>query len=332
MKALLDNFQYIESEIHPPLKHKDGLVNKTKNLSYDLKIDHLLIKGEVNLFPLFFNEKQLCLPSQRELNIDFKNIDLTRPLFNTIEINNLHTNEQFSLEQALLTYLIRTEHQSLKEYLKTDDVKCLINDLFLENDNIHNKVIKYKIGRNSPKEDNNNIKEFIKNKNILRLDGNQMLNSSSLKEILKEIDLSYVDYIEEPFQSIDEWNSFINDSDDFKDLSFAIDENFKSYKYKLDQIHNLKAIIIKPTRDLSISGLFKLHQDISKQNHSYQIILSSSFDNEMTLNTLVFIAQLFNNRHGLGTFKYMKEDFKKMKYERDTQKLIGYPLIENIIN
>ena len=52
----------------------------------------------------------------------------------------------------------------------------------------------------------------------------------------------------------------------------------------------------------------------------------------MTLNTLVFLAQLFNNRHGLGTFKYMKEDFKKMRYERDTQYLIGYPLIENIIN
>ncbi len=326
MKIYLDNFEVLETPINPHIKHLEDTIKTTRSIQYDAQIGTIKIRGEIPLFPLFYSISNVTLNKTKSIDLDLSAIDLTQEMFNCVKLEGLDINEIFSIEQLLLSYFYITENNILNE-LKNIKNHCNYNDLAISGMEERDKVLKYKIGRDSPLKENTSLKKLIQNKNVLRLDGNKMLSEMQLLHILENIDLRGIEYIEEPFKDVNTWNSFVTNNDRYKNLEFALDESFHEYKNQIDKILNLKTIIIKPSRDLAISGLIKLSHEAPDKS----IVISSSFENEISLNTLIYLGSLFENHHGLGTFEYMKDSFPRITTDRNKQLIQGYPLALNQI-
>ena len=324
MEANLFDFKINQHSLKTPIKGKSETVTYTQVKSFKAQIDNHIIKGEIPLFPMFYKTDQTSLFEGQKLQINLNQIDFTKKFFNLIKDTDYPVNEVFAIEQFLLSYLCVIEHKSLLNIFK-NSTSCRFNDLYHESIKRTPRTIKFKIGRLEPELENETLSKLCKQQNLIRLDGNQMLTPEQLSRILKDIDLRYIQYIEEPFTSIAKWNQFLCDYKEFSKLNFALDENYRSYYNKLDQIKNLSAIIIKPSRDLSISGLLAIKNDLT----DYDIVISSSFEPELSLNTMIYLGAMFDTHHGLGTYTYLNDPINEIKIDEDKQVMTAYPLKNN---
>lgn len=163
------------------------------------------------------------------------------------------------------------------------------------------KYIKVKINRIPIEQEKNQLKEILKRypDHLFRLDANQSFSPEELQDYLVPIEYykKQIDYIEEPFQTIDEYNQF-NDP-----WPIALDENapyWRNIKSK-----NLQALVIKPSLFGTLFDVLEL-----LESGSPRIIISSAFDGPVGQDWNAFLASKvnrmtsYNEYHGLNTDEF----------------------------
>lgn len=158
---------------------------------------------------------------------------------------------------------------------------------------------KLKVGSLSIQEASTLIQK-LKNRFHLRIDVNKAWDTNDSLEFFSHFHGDDFDYVEEPLQDLTQLDKF--------PIPFAIDESFPvdiSLK-QLEMCPMLKAIIYKPTMqgDLSTSPfLIKWAEDLG-----IKLILGSSFESDVGLASIAYMANSFKLKSplGIGTYYSMK--------------------------
>ena len=180
----------------------------------------------------------------------------------------------------------------------------------INNNNIKN--IKLKIGRMNLSKEIHIINEIINHTTCqLRLDGNQNLNFDQLIYIADNIDLTRIEYFEEPISNI-------LDYDYPSTLNIALDETFiqliNSNKNMTHIPNNISTIVIKPNLIGALYKCFSLFDDLFKLN--IDITLSSPYLGPVGINSLKPLLCHKNSKghflaSGVDTLKYLNQDYLK---------------------
>lgn len=162
--------------------------------------------------------------------------------------------------------------------------------------------LKLKIARTAL-EDEIKLLKSLKDK-FLRLDANQKLDSEKFQSYLNI--LENYDYFEEPFSDVKQILNFPNER-------FALDENVENEE--LQVLPQVVTFVIKP----SLLGLEKTILLISRaKSLGKRIVISSTFEGEEGLISLIKIAQYVDNQlgnrefHGLGTIRFLEPPLKSI--------------------
>lgn len=161
-----------------------------------------------------------------------------------------------------------------------------------------NQVYKIKIGRNNHKEESQWLLELMKStpeNTLFRLDGNQSFALSELNNYLRDLDLTKVQYIEEPLTNVNEWQKL----DRIDEIDLALDENI-GLRRELDFA---TYIVSKPTWNLSLKDTLK---ELAVENQ--EVIISSAFEPPNNLKLLKMIATESEQVAGLDTLSYFYLD------------------------
>lgn len=271
--------------------------------------DQTDILSHVNKLPLFWtnnNQTQLNI-FKENYNLNLSSLDFTKKgfgLINPDELKNLAANYLFCLEFSLFKFLEKINLTNVFQgHFKTPHFvqsAVLMNASSIDLE-MKNSLIKLKVGIHDLEFEKNVIAKLARN-NTLRLDANQMLSKPSLEYLLEDISSDSIDYIEEPFQDIFDWQTF-----SYKDkFQLAVDE---SNNLNLETLYPyIKCFVVKPTYNFSISQVFEHY--LSRNNK--QLIISSSYEEEESYNFLIHLAALIDperkNQHGLGTYKIMNQE------------------------
>ncbi len=261
-----------------------------------------------------------------------KSYDLKKPFFNLfIEDGNFLPSVMFSIESLLLDWLLKNSQLSNALFKQNSKIISL-NKLIIPRSNNELpadlklfKSIKIKIGRNSVENDIKYINKILKHTpatTLLRLDANKSYSVSSLNKLAKQIDLSRIEYFEEPF----------DDHHIYENVHFpvAIDESLNKYHEQLESIPpSVVAIIVKPNILGGFSKLFKLQETVRKLN--IKIIISSTFNGEigMKYNGIAALIQdsYTPTAHGLSTLSFFKEKNSFQFFmDKNGQAIIDYEL------
>lgn len=274
------------------IRSRELLIFTHNNISFELSplpgvSSETLAEAHLQILP--YLDKLEVIENSR-----FSSYDLTRPLFNLIELNEtLLPSVLFCLEQYLfLKCQIHTQQKTVK-------VHHLIPDLKLFTDLKDGEVYKCKIGKYSINEEVQIIKNILSNNNvILRLDGNRAFTQ---EQFLKYLPLatyttkSSIDYFEEPLRNINDYNG--------PHFPLAIDESFHSFDAIVQLKHyEVKALVYKPT---IMGGISTLISFIKNQPIKHlPICISSSFEGPVGHTFMKLFASYTDSigpvaRHGL---------------------------------
>lgn len=308
-------------ELKAPLKSPSGLIHYTCAPKVKLSIDGKEFYGELSKFPLFYGDQDLSQYKNLELEFDTDNLK-----FNSLNYDNeIPINFLFMLEQAIIHYVISHNiNIGLNTSSFNESVDCSINLLSLTTNTSPGQTtscLKIKIGRDSVEKENYFIRELLNNDPgiMLRLDGNHMLSVKQLESLLEGIELKRIEYIEEPFEDMSSWESFLYKNE----VSLALDEEVQSFINNDRPLPtNTSAFIVKPTL---VFGLFETLK-LFKRYTSIKKIISSSFEDEYTLNTLIHMASLapYKTHHGLGTLTHLNKI--PLNIIQDDIKIQGLPI------
>ncbi|MEG3754871.1 o-succinylbenzoate synthase [Psychromonas arctica] len=147
-------------------------------------------------------------------------------------------------------------------------------------------LVKLKVARLAVEQEIQLIKELIQiNPKIrFRLDANQQWNKQIYRFFLTKIKQQYIDYIEEPTQSM---ASNIKLAQQFKS-TLGLDESLLTTT-TLPVNDSIKALILKPTL---IGDENRIHYLLRHaQQYKLQVCMSSSFESPIALNQLHVLAQ-----------------------------------------
>ncbi len=231
------------------------------------------------------------------VTLEIRSIDLSRTVFDRYLFGHscmpVPPEVQFAFESAILDLLINmsdkktVEYFSLKKFVKPP-TNVLIDNLthLASYENI--LCIKIKIGRKNREDEINFINELCIRAPYakLRLDGNQKFLAREIVDFAKKIDLSSIEYFEEPFD-ISENYSLRNSLD----LRIAIDESLK----KINGFPSgICALILKPSNRFGISGTLK---QINSTN--LPVIITHCYNDLFGIKTLERLAWYSNFHHGL---------------------------------
>lgn len=148
------------------------------------------------------------------------------------------------------------------------------------------KTFKFKINK-EPLEKETSFLKSLPGDIKLRLDANQGLEKIQLTRLHANLKLLDIDYFEEPLKTLQDYNKL--------DIPFALDENRLEWiKFKGNK--QLRAVVTKPSTELSLSGCFQLAQELSK--FGIPLVVSSSFDTPVALKTLAAFAHLLDKHYG----------------------------------
>lgn len=303
----------------------------------ELHRESIVIESELNLLPLFYE-------SQSEINefrfeINCHNIELSKPFFNLIEengskVDSLSQNYKFLIESCLFKFLVFKNHISMPSIDEIMVKSCyLVNDIEDEAylDSLpKNAHLKIKIGLKDREKENRFLREYS-NGHLIRLDSNRNLSINQLMDILNEVNLDNIEYIEEPFENVFDYLKF-----PFKDkIKLALDESLTSENFDdilLKLKNHVSFLVLKPNFNCSISDYFSFISKNVNENcdEYYDLIISSSYEFEDSLNLLLILAGISNNRelaHGLGTLAQMvQENFFNPTFD---QAIIYHPFSFN---
>lgn len=136
----------------------------------------------------------------------------------------------------------------------------------------------------------------------LRIDLNRQWNIDDANRFFSTYPKDTFDYIEEPGKSISDLFHF--------EHSVAVDESLREVSFdSLVAIPNLKALIVKP---MLLQGGLKQLKIIQQKadHHGLKLILSSSFESGLGLNSLLQLTKHLglSSVMGFDTYRYFKED------------------------
>jgi O-succinylbenzoate synthase len=240
---------------------------------------------------LTYQEKWVDLPSEMNLEKPFFGLDLPQPQNNTV---------LFCLESLLLLKAIGNNDVSVQ----INSMGSLIDRERIEKE-ISNglKCLKFKIGKN----DELSEKEFLESLPqtlSLRLDANQKLQ----RPVANYYKSLHIDYLEEPFMYVSDYQNF--------ELPFALDENRSKWREVFNS--NLKAIVVKPSLEYSLSGTFQLAKEA--QEKKIQIIVSSAYETPFGLKALLYLASKLDDKyekaiHGLAGLNWYEAPNNGLKMD-----------------
>jgi len=215
----------------------------------------------------------------------------------------------FGIETAIFDLASKQANINFLNIIKPDSSPNSIkfSNIFNPNNNDYKtKTLKLKIGIQSIEEDINQINCILKsspNDLLLRLDANQKYLIKDFIKLSANIDVSRIDYIEEPLTN-PTCESFIelNKKTPFQ---YAIDESLYNIDYKQFVKQRLiSTIIVKPSIYGSYYDFFDLVQ--YAQNNNIQLILSSSLEKEIGNMAIIHLASYLDSKkeHGINIFSF----------------------------
>ena len=177
--------------------------------------------------------------------------------------------------------------------------------------------IKLKLGRNKL---NNDIKLFniienkLNNKIKIRIDLNRSWTYKEAKKFSNNVNISQIDYIEEPLINIDELNEYY---DEFR-IALALDETiYQTQEYSnLLRYNGCKSFIIKPSLIGGINNIAKL-KNIANENN-INLIFSSAFETGYSLAYYIYLSSIYsdiNIAQGFDTYRHLSYDILDNKLE-----------------
>lgn len=261
----------------------------------------------VNLLPLFWDRENYEFPYPKNIEIVLSGLDITKSFYNLCCDLVMPNNYKFTLELALFNFLLFKNLNPYQDFFKSS--KSIKTAILMNSNNqdlgVRDKFIKVKIGINSLARDKEVIKA-LSEKNILRLDANQSLTPIQLEDLLQDINPAAIDSIEEPFLDINQWNEFKYKNEYF----LAVDESLDKDLSRLEG--RIKYFVLKPSYNITISGIFRLLTKTKFKNIS--AIISSSYEYDDAFNFLISLASFCNHIrdnhstiHGLGTYQVMNQ-------------------------
>lgn len=322
MKVILRNFQQIEIPLKKPFRVGEILVDRARSFSYEADFGDHIIKGEIPSLPLFYPNQSLEDFEKLSFNFNEDTLDFEKPLFAQLcEFKKIECNLIYSIEQLILSYLrLKGRPHNWFAYPKP---VAKINSLDTGNTvNLSSSVCKLKIGRFSLEAERSMIQSYLREGIRLRLDGNRMCSLNYLEQLLDGLDLSRIEYIEEPFTTIDQWEDFSLKSS----IGLAVDESLEDCLKADNFPQNTVAAIVKPSLVLSISGILAAVN--SGQLKNIDLVISSSFETPLSFNTLIHLASNIPIHHGLGTMEHLDLPSPKQNpFKTIGDKIHGFPLL-----
>jgi O-succinylbenzoate synthase len=170
-------------------------------------------------------------------------------------------------------------------------------------------TIKIKVGRNGVDDDIkkiNHVAKILPRGVIIRLDANGLWDFETALEFGKNVDQTFIEYIEEPFNDFHRFPDFYTGTG----IPTALDESLEHIDLEDPRIpEGVKAFVLKPTilggieRTMGFIGLAR--------NHGLKPIISSCFEVGPGFDRLIKMAAAIDfddGAHGLDTLKYLESD------------------------
>ena len=129
----------------------------------------------------------------------------------------------------------------------------------------------------------------------LRLDPNRTLSPTQLKSLLSHIPPNNLEYIEDPYPDL--WEGLKQ----FSQFPLALDKELAPALRSKRFPSNTVALVLKPSRDLAISGALKLI--LQKK---YHVTISSAYETPLGLWPLIHLAAVSRTPCGLDVQKLFK--------------------------
>ncbi len=218
--------------------------------------------------------------------------------------------EQIMFYSNIINLRIPDNVVSISPLFTGNNDKIINNISLLSNKSLC--VIKLKMGRNNLYDDINlfNIIDNKLSNNIkIRVDVNQAWTYKEASIFAKSINISRIDYIEEPLKNPAQLNKYYKEYN----IKYALDETI----HQTREWHNLliykgcSAFIIKP----SLLGTLKnidIINTIAKSNN-INLVFSSAFESGYSLAYYIYLASIYSKdtAHGFDTYKYLSYDILK---------------------
>lgn len=157
----------------------------------------------------------------------------------------------------------------------------------------------------------------------IRLDANKSWSSAQFEEFWMSLydEMHDIEFIEEPFQRIEDMKAFLADNNNSRAPHIALDETLSNLSP--EEVRTMassaacKALVIKPSVLGSLNDIFSLIQ-ISRLTRCTPI-LSAVFDSGVGLAWASLLAAISSDDkeicHGLGTFKHLSGDVHTPSFE-----------------
>jgi len=317
MRVKLRNFKQYDIALKNPFKVGDKTISHSRSFQYECTIEDKTYIGEIPSLELFYPDQKVEDFKDIELEINLSALNYAHKFFaQKVQFQAPANNLIFSIEQLLLNYI---NDKNIPMPLSFSKNYCQVNGLDTGTPPDQNyQVVKLKIGRSSLREERETIKAYIQKGISLRLDGNRMCSVPYVEELLSGLDLSTIEYLEEPFSRIDEWEEFKL----IDQVCLAVDESLNSCLECNHFPTNTSSLIVKPSLTQSISGI-----EAAKKNgliNKYNIVISSSFEAPQSFNTLIAMASDIKGFHGLSTMEHLNLPQNMFKTKGDI--IHGLPL------
>ena len=217
-----------------------------------------------------------------------------KPLFDLLPYNSeLPVPFLFALESIFLAFY-RTRFLNQFHLPLVLDVP--INELYIPNSfETHTPVastLKVKLpGLSDPSSTLSKILTHKKNCQ-LRLDPNRTLTPHQLQCLVTSFPFNNLEYIEDPYPDL--WEGLKQ----FDQFPLALDKELAVALYSHRFPNNTVALVIKPSRDLSLSGTLGLILE-----KKYKIVISSAYETPLGLYPLIHLAAVSQTPCGLDVQK-----------------------------
>ncbi|MGD8780425.1 MAG: o-succinylbenzoate synthase [Ignavibacteria bacterium] len=173
------------------------------------------------------------------------------------------------------------------------------------------RIFKLKIGEKSFEEDLQ-LLDYLKQKYDrsikFRLDVNGAWDYEKTKKNIEKLGVYNIEFIEQPVLNETELEKLAVESK----IKIVADESVNNFETAKKIILNsgIKILVLKPVLIGSVKKTLELIE--LAKGHNKSIIISSTFESAVGLNMLIHLACSTESKfaHGLGTFKYLKNNFE----------------------
>ncbi len=194
------------------------------------------------------------------------------------------------------------------------------------------KSLKFKVGRQSIKEEQNKIRliqELIRDRATLRLDANKAWCPNEALAFLSALDPEGIEYIEEPLKSLTEYPVLLKNLE----IPIALDESLQDLNPLSPLLaRGIKILILKPTL---LGGFSIVHQWIEYANRTdKKWILSHCFESPVGLSHLISWAHHWGGQTrsmGLDASTWTHCPWLKHPLKTDYGRVSSFGVLDKII-